>query len=89
MPAWFQFPSRDVDMWTPSAPDAPFAQRRDATWFTVIGRMTPGVTLKQATADLVTVQSRLDQQFTKPDSELTAETKPLKPTIIDTARTYP
>jgi hypothetical protein len=31
MPAWFQFPSREVDMWTPSAPDAPFAQRRDAT----------------------------------------------------------
>jgi putative ABC transport system permease protein len=86
MPAWFQFPNRDVDLWTPSAPDAPFAQRRDETWFTVIGRMKPGVTLKQATADLVTVQSRLGKQFPKPDSELTVETAPLKDTIVGTVR---
>jgi putative ABC transport system permease protein len=86
MPAWFQFPNRDVDMWTPSAPDAPFAQRRDETWFTVIGRMKPGVTLKQATADLVTVQSRLGNQFPKPDGELTVDPEPLKDTIVGTVR---
>ncbi len=39
MPANFAFPNRDVDVWEPSAPDAPFALRRDATWFTVIGRL--------------------------------------------------
>ena len=81
MPVWFQFPNRDVDMWTPSAPDAPFAQRRDETWFTVIGRMKPGVGLSQATADLATVQSRLGRQFPKPDAELTVQTEPLKDTI--------
>jgi putative ABC transport system permease protein len=86
MPVWFQFPNRDVDMWTPSAPDAPFAQRRDATWFTVIGRMKPGITLKQAAVDLVTVQSRLGKQFPKPDSELTVDTEPLKDTIVGTVR---
>jgi predicted permease len=86
MPAWFQFPNRDVDLWTPSAPDAPFAQRRDATWFTVIGRMKPGISLKQATADLVAVQSRLGKQFPKPDSELTVQTEPLKETIVGTVR---
>ena len=31
MPASFRFPNRDVDLWVPSAPDAPYAQRRDAT----------------------------------------------------------
>ena len=86
MPAWFQLPNRDVDLWTPSAPDAPFAQRRDATWFTVIGRMKPGVTLKQATADLATVQSQLGKQFPKPDAELTVQTEPLKDTIVGTVR---
>jgi predicted permease len=86
MPAWFQFPNRDVDMWTPSAPDAPFAQRRDSTWFTVIGRMKAGATLKEATVDMVTVQSRLGKQFPKPDSELTVETEPLKDTIVGTVR---
>jgi putative ABC transport system permease protein len=86
MPASFQFPNRDVDLWSTSAPDAPFAQRRDATWFTVIGRMKPGISLLQATADLAMVQSRLGQQFPKPDSELTVETKPLKETIVGGVR---
>ena len=81
--------SSPIAMWTcgaPSAPDAPFAQRRDATWFTVIGRMKPGVALKQATADLATVQSRLGRQFPKPDAELTIQTEPLKDTIVGTVR---
>ena len=82
MPASFQFPNRDVDLWAPSAPDAPFAQRRDATWFTVIGRLKPGVSVQQATADLATVQSQLGKQFPKPDAELTVETVPLKESIV-------
>ena len=86
MPAWFQVPSRDVDMWTPSAPDAPFAQRRDSTWFTVIGRMKPGVTLKQAAADMATVQSRLGKQFPRPDGELTVQTEALKDTVVGGVR---
>ena len=86
MPEWFQIPNRDVDIWTPSAPDAPFAQSRDSTWFTVVGRMKPGVTLKQATADLATVQSQLGKQFPKPDAELTVQTEPLKDTIVGSVR---
>lgn len=86
MPASFQFPSRDVDLWAPSAPDAPFAQRRDETWFTVIGRVKAGISIHQAAADLITVQSRLGKQFAKPDSELTVETKPLKEVIVGGAR---
>jgi putative ABC transport system permease protein len=82
MPEGFSYPDRDVDMWTPSAPDAPFAQRRDATWFSVIGRMKPGVTLKEAAADLETVQRQLGKQFPKPDAELTTSMEPLKATLI-------
>ncbi|MGA7245547.1 MAG: FtsX-like permease family protein, partial [Terracidiphilus sp.] len=86
MPASFQFPKNEVDVWTPSAPDAPFAQRRDETWFTVIGRMKPGITLEKATADLATVQSQLGRQFPKPDAELTIQTTALKEVIIGGAR---
>ncbi len=86
MPEWFQFPNREVEVWTPSAPDAPFAQRRDSTWYTVIGRMKPGVTLKQANADVATVQSQLGKQFPKPDGDLTVQTEPLKDTIVGTVR---
>jgi predicted permease len=86
MPASFQFPNGDVDLWAPSAPDAPFAVRRDATWFTVIGRMKPGVTLERAAADLATVQSQLGKQFPKPDAELKVEARALKDVIVGSAR---
>ena len=73
-------------MWTPSAPDAPFARRRDETWFTVIGLMKPGVTVEQAAADLATVQSQLGKQFPKPDAELTVQTVALKEVIVGSTR---
>ena len=82
MPASFRFPKADVDIFEPSAPDAPFALRRDATWFTVVGRMKRGVTLHEATADLVTVQQQLGRQFPKPDAELTVQTQPLKEVVV-------
>ena len=86
MPASFAFPSRNVDFWAPSAPDAPYSQRRDATWFTVIGRLKPGISLPQAAADLNTVQTRLGKQFAKPDSELSVQLTPLKETIVGSVR---
>jgi putative ABC transport system permease protein len=82
MPASFQFPSRDVDLWVPSPPDAPYAVRRDATWFTVIGRMKPNVTVSQALADLSTVQSQLGKQFPKPDADLEIQARPLKDVVV-------
>jgi putative ABC transport system permease protein len=86
MPASFQFPSRDVDLWAPSAPDAPFAQRRDATWFTVIGRLKPGISVQQGNVDLNAVQAQLGRQFAKPDNELSVETMPLKEVIVGRVR---
>jgi putative ABC transport system permease protein len=86
MPASFQFPNRDVDLWAPSPPDAPYAVRRDETWFTVIGRLKPGVTLQEGTADLATVQGRLGRLFPKPDSELIVQTEALKETIVGGVR---
>ena len=86
MPASFRFPNADVDLWTPSAPDAPYAKSRDETWFTVVGRMKPGVTLQEATADLLTVQSQLGKQFPKPDAELTVQTDALKDVIVGGVR---
>ena len=86
MPASFRFPNAGVDLWAPSAPDAPFAQRRDATWFTVIGRMRPGLALQQAQADLASVQNQLGRQFPEPDAELVVQTVPLKETVVGDVR---
>ncbi|HEX3659888.1 MAG TPA: ABC transporter permease [Acidobacteriaceae bacterium] len=85
MPASFAFPSRDIAIWAPSPPDAPYAQRRDATWFTVIGRLKPNVTLARAQTDLATVQARLGQQYPKPDAGLTVRTVTLKSVVVGDA----
>ena len=86
MPASFAFPAREVDLWAPSPPDAPYAQSREETWFNVVGRMKPGVTPERAQADLATVQGRLGKQFPKPDADLTVETTALKDTVVGAVR---
>jgi putative ABC transport system permease protein len=82
MPRGFEYPDGEVEIWAPSSPDAPYAQSRQSTWFSVIGRMKAGVTVRQAADDLSTVQARLGRQFPKPDAELTVETVSLKSTIV-------
>jgi predicted permease len=86
MPASFLFADREVDLWSPSPADAPFAQHRDLTWYNGIGRLKPNVTLEQARADLSTVQSNLGRQFPKPDSEIRVVIEPLKETTIGGVR---
>lgn len=78
LPASFAFSDPDVDLWSPSPMDAPFAQDRAETWFTVVGRMKSGVTLSQARANLDTVQANLGKQFPKTDGNLTVNIQPLK-----------
>ena len=86
MAGGFLFPDHDVDVWTTSPPDAPFAQSRESTWFNVVGRLKPGVRLAQAKANLTTVQTQLGRQFPKTDSRLVVDIQPLKETTIGSAR---
>ena len=86
MPASFRFPGRDVDVWSPSPPDAPYAQSRDETWFTAIGRMRPRVTVAEAQANLAMVQRQLGRQFRKPDGDLRVDVEPLKETVVGGVR---
>ncbi len=86
MPAGFQYPSKDVDLWLPVPMDAPYAQDRNSGWFIAVGRLKPGVSMASARADLDTVQARLARQFPKTDKDLTAEIQPLKETIVSGSR---
>ena len=78
MPPSMEFVQRNIDLWSVSAPDFPYARSRDLTWFTGIGRLKPGLTLAQARADLATVQADLARQFPKPDAQIRAGIEPLK-----------
>ncbi|MDR3702216.1 MAG: ABC transporter permease [Candidatus Sulfopaludibacter sp.] len=86
MPASFHYPDRDVDLWSVSAPDALYAQDRTSTWFTVIGRLKPGVTVAQGRANLATVQANLGRQFPKSDSKLLTAVEPLKEVTVGGVR---
>jgi putative ABC transport system permease protein len=86
MPASFQFPDRDVDLWSPSPPDAPYAQSRGATWFTAISRLKPGMTLAAARANLAQVQANLGRQYPNPDATISPVITMLKEAKIGGAR---
>ncbi len=86
MPASFRFPDRTVDFWSPAIINVPISQAREATWFTVIGRLKPGVTLAQARADLATVQARLGKAYPKTDAALAVRIEPLKQVTVGGVR---
>jgi putative ABC transport system permease protein len=82
MPATFQFPARDVDLWWADDADAPWAQSRTLTWLTGIGRLRPGVTLAQAQADLNRVQGQLAREHAATDRGIGVRVTPLKDTVV-------
>jgi putative ABC transport system permease protein len=62
--------------------DAPYSQSRESTWFTVIGRLKPGISVEKARGDLTNTQAQLGRQFPKTDANLTVDIQPLKENII-------
>jgi putative ABC transport system permease protein len=82
MPPTFRFPDREVDLWTPVPVDAPFAQSREATWYTGIGRLRSGVTLDQARDNLRAVQAQLAAQYPETDRQVGVWIVPLKQSAI-------
>jgi predicted permease len=82
MPASFRFPIRDVDVWSPSPLDAPYARSRQSTWFTVVGRLKPGVTQTEAAADLDQLQASLGRQYPATDAQLAVRVRPLKDMVV-------
>ena len=59
MPAEFKYPRVDTDLWTPLAFNA---QRNAPYFFSVVGRLKPGVTVGQAQADTTEVLQNFGRQ---------------------------
>jgi predicted permease len=61
MPAWFEFPDSRTQLWTPVYHEAPekMMTALDFHNFRVVGRLKPGVTQAQATADLTLITRRI------------------------------
>lgn len=85
LPPSFRIPDGDVDIWMPSPPDGPYSHDRSSTWFTVVGRLRPGVSIQQAHADMSTVQRQLGLQFPQTDARLQIRLEPLKRVVVGDA----
>src|SRR6266581_3621163 len=82
MPPSFLFPNREADLWCPIPAGISYGEPRENNWFTVIGRLKPGVMVEQARANLATVQAQLGQQFPKSDARLSVGIQPLKESTV-------
>jgi putative ABC transport system permease protein len=70
MPARFQFPENDDELWVPMAFSAEEAGNRNRHYLQVIGRLKPGVTLAQAQSEMTTIGARLQQQYPQENADL-------------------
>jgi len=86
MPNSFLFPIGDADIWPPVPIDGPYTLSRESTWYTVIGRLKPGVRIEEARANLETVQTQLGKAFPKTDAELKVGIQPLKELMVGGVR---
>jgi putative ABC transport system permease protein len=70
MPARFQFPENDDELWVPIAFSAQTAANRNRHYLQVIARLKPGVTLAQAQSEMTTIGARLQQQYPQSNTDL-------------------
>jgi putative ABC transport system permease protein len=75
MPAGFQWPENE-DLWIPMAIDPKEAERRADHLVTVTGRLKPGVTPKQAQAELDAIYARLKQDHAEAMKGWTVRVRP-------------
>ncbi|HEX8880500.1 MAG TPA: ABC transporter permease, partial [Candidatus Acidoferrum sp.] len=62
MPQWFSFPDKNADLWVPTAFTSQQLADRGAHFLTVIGILHPGVSVRQANAELRVLSQNLRQQ---------------------------
>ena len=70
MPARFQFPANDDELWVPIAFTPQEAANRNRHYLQVVARMKPGVTLEQAQSEMTTIGARLEQQYPQSNADL-------------------
>ncbi len=89
MPRGFEYPINPgfpAQMWKPQNWTAEDRAVRDNQNYGVIARLKPGVTVKQAKAELTTISDRLAQQYPKDDKGWGATAVPLRDDLVGNVR---
>jgi len=76
MPPRFQEPAF-ADCWVPFPEEAPEYFARDSRFWTVVGRLRPGITLGQAQAELTGIAQQLERQYPETDKDWGVRMTPL------------
>jgi len=61
-------------------------ERRNLHWLNVVGRLKPGVSLKQASAEMETISARLAAAYPLANGDITAHLRPLRDAIVGQIR---
>ncbi|MBI2681183.1 MAG: ABC transporter permease [Candidatus Solibacter usitatus] len=89
MPAGFGFPpywATRAELWAPMQFDARFASMRGGRMLRVFGRLKPGVSIKQAQAEMDLITERLRRQYPGEDAEMGALVQPLHEKVVGSIR---
>ncbi len=87
MPAWFEFPTRDVDLWLPLRFTPDELDDRANVYLRVVARLRPGVTIAQARADLNAVAAGLARAFPEANDKTGATVIALRDEVTRQSRT--
>ena len=88
MPAGFSFPAKTTEVWVPLAISPQRKQDRNSISYQAVGRVKPGVTMAQASADMGAIAKRLDEQYSRSNYGVNLvllrdqETRSVKPALL-------
>jgi putative ABC transport system permease protein len=82
----FQYPTRDVQIWTPLTINPADFQTRTGYGHLTVARLKPGVTLEQAQSDVSLISTRLAQEHPKSNKDMRFSVTPLRRDIAQVAR---
>ncbi|HZI17771.1 MAG TPA: ABC transporter permease [Pyrinomonadaceae bacterium] len=86
MPAGFQFPTPEDQLWVPIAFTSQEAANRGRHYLQVFARLKPGVGMEQAQAEMNTISARLQQQYPNTNTNVGAAIVPLHEQLVGDIR---
>jgi predicted permease len=85
LPATLTFPD-EIDLWIP-APSVFQNLNRPSYFLNIVGRLAPGVTLSQASAEMQSINARLWKEYPATDADIQVHLSSLQDAVVEDTRT--
>ena len=87
MPAGFQFPDPDTELWLPLGVTPQVMARRNSHFLKVVARLKPGRAIGEARADMTAVARQMEREFPATNLKTGIAVVPLKDEFLGDSRT--